>query len=770
MLGTLLWAALAGLLALASIGRLRGETLQAGSVLQVRLESGISSYSSKPGTPLAGVLIAPLRDGAHILLPMGCRVDGKLKAVRRVGLGFWHETARLQLEFSRVQLPSGEWLAIHSRLVEVENARERVDAQGVIRGIRATGTLSNRASNLINAGAMLDPIAWAFSMASSASLMRFSEPEILLPAGTEVRLRVLESVPLSVQAQAPERGVSRDDDDRRSLAHLVRALPYRTLTLKSSRPSDITNVVLLGGKEAIERAFEAAGWVAPDARTSTTIYRTFRAITEDQGYHRAPMSQQLLAGEDPALSVSKTLNTFSRRHHARIWHRPETWNAQDVFVAAGTEDVAVAFSQKNRTFIHVINEQIDAEREKIVNDLSFTGCVAGVERVERPWVPRLTRNATGDRMATDGAVVVLKLNECESPRRTASHPSPPQSGSAVQRGLRQVSLKVRDSAIRGNLFYQGFEGIRYLRGVLSGTRVKEPDGERTLELDGEEFRASTGLPPLTAPNLVAPVRGTRVGLKPVNEHRWSPAYYELGVSLGLTSYARASLDAVRMWIVPLDPTQPAEKVTLADQLGSGWAAGITVVHHAYRHVSNEFGYTYQRGTYRLDAAYLTGALKGTSKSQPETGLLTRQFSYSLLGQLRPRGQRLRPYVAAGPVVQLINLTDAPVEHVSGPWILGMRNVGLIKAAYNFGTEAPLNGGGLFQFGVQYGGGVRYRIHPRWTLGLDYRETAGPAPDIIAKSLPNGRTTVETAAVNVMQLRSGGMFRQRRGTLSFAFTF
>ena len=769
MLGTLLWYSLAWLLLAVTLGRMRGETLPAGSVLEVRLETGVASYTSRPGLRVTGVLVAPLRAGGRTLLPMGSRVDGTLRSVRRVGLGLWHETARLQLEFNRVELPGGEWLAFKSRLIEVENSRERVDSSGVIRGIRATGTLANRATNLINAGAMLDPIAWAFSLASSASLLRFSEPEILLPVGSEVRVRLENDVPFQGFPVAPEPGISRDPDDRQSLEHLVRSLPYRTLTLKSSRPSDITNVAFLGGKEALERAFEAAGWVAPDPRTSTTIYRTFRAITEDQGYHRAPMSRQTLAGADPVLSVSKTLNTFARRHHARIWHRHETWNARDLYLAAATQDVAVAFSQKNRTFIHVINEQLDAERDKIVNDLVFTGCVDGVERVERPWVPRQSRNATGDRMTTDGAIMVVKLNDCESPRRTSGPPDPLQSGKALQRGFRQVTLKLRDSALRGNLFVQGYEGVRYLAAAWSGTRVENKSEERTLELDGDEFRASTGLP-VAARQFVAPARRSEVRPKLHDEHRWSPAFFELGLSLGLNDYAKSSLDAVRMWIVPNDPTLPPVKISLADQLGSSWAAGITVTHHAYRHVSNEFGYSYQRGTYRLDAAYLTGALKGTSTSQPETGMLTRQFTYSVLYEPRARGQRLRPYLAVGPVIQMVHLTDAPVQHVSGPWILGMRNIGIVKAAYNFSKEPPLNGGGLFQVGAQYGAGVRYRLLPRWTVGLDYRETASRAPDILAESLPNGKTTVETGDFHVMQTRSGGLFRQRRYTLSFAFTF
>ena len=68
----------------------------------------------------------------------------------------------------------------------MENARESVDAQGRIQGIRSTATLSNRASGLVGSLAFGDPIAAIFTTAASASVLRFSEPEISLPAGTEL--------------------------------------------------------------------------------------------------------------------------------------------------------------------------------------------------------------------------------------------------------------------------------------------------------------------------------------------------------------------------------------------------------------------------------------------------------------------------------------------------------------------------------------------------------------------------------------------------------
>jgi len=121
-----------------------------------------------------------------MLLPSEPLSEGSVVAVRKVGLGVIHETARLDLLFDRVVLSNGDSVPLQCKIVEVENARESVDAQGRVQGIRSTATLSNRASGIVGSLAFGDPIAAIFTTAASASVLRFSEPEISLPAGTEL--------------------------------------------------------------------------------------------------------------------------------------------------------------------------------------------------------------------------------------------------------------------------------------------------------------------------------------------------------------------------------------------------------------------------------------------------------------------------------------------------------------------------------------------------------------------------------------------------------
>jgi hypothetical protein len=57
--------------------------------------------------------------------------------VRKVGLGFIHDSAYVEIQFDHLVTATGQVLPFAGEVVEVDNAREAV-RHGVFRGIRAT--------------------------------------------------------------------------------------------------------------------------------------------------------------------------------------------------------------------------------------------------------------------------------------------------------------------------------------------------------------------------------------------------------------------------------------------------------------------------------------------------------------------------------------------------------------------------------------------------------------------------------------------------------
>jgi hypothetical protein len=107
------------------------------------------------------------------------------------------------------------------------------------------------------------------------------------------------------------------------------------------------------------------------------------------------------------MAWQKGNNTFASRHHLRIYLRPDSFEGKPVWVCSSTQDTGIEFSDRDRTFIHKVDSEIDRERAKVVTDLVFTGLVKSVAIVERPEVPTALENATGDTLKTDGSMAVL---------------------------------------------------------------------------------------------------------------------------------------------------------------------------------------------------------------------------------------------------------------------------------------------------------------------------------------------------------------------------
>jgi hypothetical protein len=175
--------------------------------------------------------------------------------------------------------------------------------------------------------------------------------------------------------------------------------------------------------------------------------------------------------------------------------------------------------------------------------------------------------------------------------------------------------------------------------------------------------------------------------------------------------------------------------------------------------------------------YIPGYTSSSGPQEPGTGpvgLSTRQAEYNMLFHARPRKSRFRPYFAVGPDLQLIKLAAAPLKNPSGYFRLGLSNVGILQAAFNFGSVPPLDGGGIFQPALQYGGGIKYRLLPRLTMRADVRENWSRNPKMIAASYQG--YVVQVPALNgpyittVTNSTPPATYLQQRLTIGFAFTF
>lgn len=382
--------------------------LPAGTQVEIRLKTKVASDTSKPKDKVEAVVIAPVRVKDRIVIPAGTLVHGSVKDTHPVTKP--DERAALELIFDDLSNGAPKPVRISARLAGVDNAREKVEESGRIVGILASETLSAQVDQGLGKISKQHSVLNDILEAAKGAFMKAPEVEIVYPAGVEMTLKLTKSLPISAlpsSSAATDAAVASPDSE---LSGFVRRQPFRTMTEKPSKPSDITNLMFLASEDDLETTFTAAGWSTAAALNAKSGLETFRAIVENRGYKEAPMSTLLLDGEKPELVFQKQNNTFAQRHHLRVWRRPETFQGRTVWVSSSTHDTGIEFSPENRTFIHKIDSKIDRERSKVVNDLMFTGHAKLVGLVDRPEVPRDATNATGDNLDTDGRMAVLVLH------------------------------------------------------------------------------------------------------------------------------------------------------------------------------------------------------------------------------------------------------------------------------------------------------------------------------------------------------------------------
>ncbi len=427
--------------------------------IEVRLLTAVSTYHSRPGDRIEAAISARAcaQDGDAI--PDGAVLRGEVGHLHKVGLGLIHESANLELRFDELAFPDGRTFPVAARVVAVDNARERVDRDGRIRGVRATGTVYNKIGQRIALESLENPYTLIPVFLLQAGVFSFPNPEIEYGPGAELYLAIdaPETIGGIAPCVMPDGGPSAAD--KAELRRIVDGVPYWSYSKRQPQPMDAVNLLYVGSREEVERAFAAAGWNSAVRNSVRAGLMAVRAVAQNGAYEDAPMRTLLLDGVQPVLSLQKSLNTFAKRDHLRIWERSESFQGRPVWASAATKDLGVTFSFKPFGFTHSIEKNIDLEREMVVGDLAFTGCVDSVVYVDRS--PAGAVSGPGRKgIESDWRVAAVLLNSCRNPRIVGGE-SPLARPWLGVRVIRRVTLTLRNHFLRDNIFYRAGQGAWY---------------------------------------------------------------------------------------------------------------------------------------------------------------------------------------------------------------------------------------------------------------------------------------------------------------------
>ena len=445
--------------------------------LQLRLESPIASYSRR-GTSFTARVYGPAGSYSMPLLPAGTLVRGVVRRANSIGLGLRRERAGLTLEFEGCELPGGERADCDVRLLAVDNARETVHKGNRISGILAAShpprflsglwyrpavpVFLRPISGLAGAGGMISkhvipgPVGAAIFITTRLLFFRIPDPEIELPAGTDLIARVSRedgTAPESSPAPLVPAGPWAD-----GLAEWLGEVPREIARPDRTPMADKINMVFVAGEAELESAFAAAGWSGADVISKKTFTKTYSAFVGMKAYPRAPVSMLHYQGRPPDAVFQKSFNTLAQRHHIRLWKAERPDGGGMVWLGAATHDIGMAFDWNRMNLTHRIDPNIDRERAKVINDLSAVDCLGGTTLL--PRTAELRRRPRGENAISDGAMWLGQLQACQADPAVPLVLSKPKR-SQVTLAVRRVILESKYYCMRANAYHFAYESVRW---------------------------------------------------------------------------------------------------------------------------------------------------------------------------------------------------------------------------------------------------------------------------------------------------------------------
>lgn len=176
-------------------------------------------------------------------------------------------------------------------------------------------------------------------------------------------------------------------------------------------PGDPINVGLIGSREDLVRAFQAAGWYPADPITLRTSLEIIGSVLLDRPYKSAPVSPLFFEGRREDLAFEKPAGASAdRREHVRLWQVLASGaDARPVWLGSATFDSGVTLSRDTGQVTHRIAPNVDQERESLIDGLNSARMVSRIYQMNGIGPTLNGRNGEGDPYYSDGEIWVARL-------------------------------------------------------------------------------------------------------------------------------------------------------------------------------------------------------------------------------------------------------------------------------------------------------------------------------------------------------------------------
>lgn len=173
-------------------------------------------------------------------------------------------------------------------------------------------------------------------------------------------------------------------------------------------PADPLNSALIGTKAEVIRALLAAQWYPADPLSLKSSLEIAEASVLKRPYAEAPVSNLYLFGRKEDLAFEQPVGTNPRqRHHVRFWLTEKiNGDGRPMWIGAAVYDDRVGLSHRTGAITHHTAADVDAERNKLFDDLGAGGQIIERYSEDNFHEVREGKNGGGDPWRTDGRLFV----------------------------------------------------------------------------------------------------------------------------------------------------------------------------------------------------------------------------------------------------------------------------------------------------------------------------------------------------------------------------
>lgn len=176
-------------------------------------------------------------------------------------------------------------------------------------------------------------------------------------------------------------------------------------------PGDPLNIAIIAMEDELTEAMLAAKWDPADPITLKSALRIAEGVVLRRPYADAPVSSLYVWGRKEDKAFEQPVGHDPRhRHHVRFWRSKGVDPAgRPIWIGSATYDVCVEISHTTGQITHHISPEVDAERDKLLDDLRGTLFFDRLDYLDDFQPKADGRNGGGDPWRTDRRLAVVRL-------------------------------------------------------------------------------------------------------------------------------------------------------------------------------------------------------------------------------------------------------------------------------------------------------------------------------------------------------------------------